>query len=1085
MSSQYPVASSDLLETFLQDAGDALASFASTTYHLQHERNADAVRELGIVSHRLRGAAALCGFPQMSRLASMIERLTASAPRLGDEEFNSFVTFTEQVAAILNTALARVAANEAEGDLGLELAEIGGTEVLMHLLRANPQAFVQNSAAISTQDRQQVEDAKLTEFLRKYYRENQEDWEFFAPEVLEHVETVQDILANQNEDSLSEENITQLFRSMHTIKGASYMVDLRPLGDLAHRLEDLMDRVRSGTLPFDKQVSSSLRSGAKAIEQHLYTAEGRNVGLEHSLATLREALAGLEPDPKAEQALVNALQRFAEAEGEGWEELDGKLRAQIRRVRDLLNNSGFHDAPALYAEVQDLRADVAGTAEPIETLVSGLEQLLGALNSVSASQWQSQLDALQQVTEQALILLEHFLGLADLPAADGDGSAQELRRVLQEFSRLMHAAKPGSETVTLTALAPQAGAEPVLAGQNTQTQSGGRSGNTLRVRLDRLNSLMGLAGEMVDVRARLEHQIGQFGEIRELLELSQGRLMRAVTDLETQYLNPRLSSLDQRKQTSQEASEARMQFETFAELELDTYSDLNIFTRSVTEMATDLSEIQLQLNQALHASADELDALRKLSRSIRSEVSRTRMVPIGTLFTRLRRLLQDDARKSFRVVMSGEATEIDNVILEGIADPLLHLVKNALAHGIEPRNVREERGKDPSGTVALRAHVEGNQVVIEVEDDGAGIDSTALRNQAVLRGFRHYEEVDAMSEHEALRLMFIPGLSTAKSISSDAGRGVGMDVVASEIETLNGEINVYTRLGQGSRFEMRLPLTLVVSEALQVRAGGTTFGFAIDVIGGLTEVSRDHVTLGHISYAGEDMPLYALTELLHLRESSENEGEILPAVILNARGKNFAVAVDSLLEIEEAVLRPLGHIMNNIGYLAGATTSSTGNVILLLDPPGLAALLERAPAAPSTTDYSAITVAPSRGAHDYNLLLVDDSVSVRRVVSKMLERAGYRVTTAADGQVALDLILEGNSYDAVLTDLEMPRMNGFELIESLRRRPESATLPICVMTTRAGEKHSNLAFSLGANAYLTKPIDEGRLLGFLDKTLVD
>ncbi len=748
---------------------------------------------------------------------------------------------------------------------------------------------------------------------------------------------MQDTLAQVDPSAgeLSDEHMAQLFRSAHTIKGSSYTVDLQPLGDLGHLIEDLMAEVRETELPFDQEVHEVLLDGTRVMAMMLATAEGESTELETRLPELQTRLASL-------------------------------------------------------------------------------------------------------------------LGVA-LPTAETPQAAQATQRVVQEVAPVRKTPK---------------------------------SVRTIRVGLDKLDTLMNLAGETVAQRSRLGRQLAQLGEVRQLLELSQGRMTRTINDFEEQYLNPRLAAQSAeklrqqggQKQTAQAPKTNAPVQEMFDELEFDTYNDLNILARSIGEMSNDLDEIQGQLGNLVQGFEDETESLQKISRALRSEVSRARMVPIGQLFSRLSRLVQSSADKAYRMKTSGESAEIDNVILEEITDPLLHLVKNAIAHGVEPREVRKRQGKEPEGTVSLRAYLQGNSIVIDVEDDGAGIDADSLRRKAVEKGFRTQDDVDAMNDQEALQLMFIPGLSTAEAVTTEAGRGVGMDAVATNIQRLKGEIQVFTKPGQGTRFSLKLPLTLLVSEALTIRVSGQAYAFSLNTVRELRTVSQEVTKEGSVTFEGHTVPIYNLAELLNLPSA---ETDRVSLVILEAAGERLALVVDAFEEIDEVVIKPLGDTLAGLYYLSGATVSSTDEVVLLLEPTGLTRLAKEA-TQPAQVRAQMPVFTPKSVQR---VLLADDSVSVRRVVGKMLERAGFDVTTAVDGQDAFDIVMRGESFDAILTDLEMPRMNGYELIEALRRRDENETTPICVMTTRAGAKHMDLAFALGANEYLSKPVDESKLLGYLERAL--
>ena len=493
-------------------------------------------------------------------------------------------------------------------------------------------------------------------------------------------------------------------------------------------------------------------------------------------------------------------------------------------------------------------------------------------------------------------------------------------------------------------------------------------------------------------------------------------------------------------------------------------------------MANDLFEIQTQLARIGGNLAAETETIQKLSRSLRGEVGRARLVPVRGLFSRLKRLLVAGEGKSFTLTTAGETTEIDNVILEAVADPMLHLVKNAIAHGVEPEAVRIERGKPAQGRVSLRAYHQSNYVFIEVQDDGAGIDVARVKAKAVAKGFRSQAEVDAMSDAEATALIFLPGLSTKDDVTTQAGRGVGMDVVAENVRRLKGEIGVSSEWGRGTRFTLKLPLTLIVSEALLVGVGEQTFAFPVSAVRALRTAPRSSVKAEgdekRVLFENRSLPLLPVRTILGLPAMDAGDaGPDASFVVLETGSGTVAAEVDAFLDIEEMVIKGLSAMLAKLSYLSGAAVSNTGEVVLVLDPAGLLRL-SQGKESPFVSAQGPTRVRETKR----RLLLVDDSISVRRVVGKMLTRAGFDVVLASDGQDALEKLLVGARFDAILTDLEMPRVNGYELIEEVRRKPDTAAVPIIVMTTRAGDKHMRLALELGATNYFAKPIDESKLL---------
>ena len=474
----------------------------------------------------------------------------------------------------------------------------------------------------------------------------------------------------------------------------------------------------------------------------------------------------------------------------------------------------------------------------------------------------------------------------------------------------------------------------------------------------------------------------------------------------------------------------------------------------------------------MRAVREDAAQVQRLTWGLRGEITRSRLVRIGTLFARSVRQVRAvarDAGKSVDLQLAGEGVELDNTIIEQIADPLLHLVQNAVFHGIESEDERRAAGKPAHGTMHLRAYQEGGAVFVEVEDDGRGIDADRLRASAVRGGFLDEEAAARLSEREALDLVFLPGFSTAAVATAVAGRGVGMDVVRTNVLRVGGEIDVETEVGVGTRFTLKLPLTVLIGHALGIRIGDSELAVPVTSVRGLHAVRPEEIHAGPdgetVDIEGEALDLVRLDRALGL--AGGLPGPRVPVLALRAGRRVFAAAVDEFLGKQEIVIKSLGAFLEEVGPWAGASVGGDGRVVLLLDP---ARLVERARTSrPAPRRIAAHPSLPAGSAP--RVLVVDDSLSVRKFVGLMLERAGLEVRTAGDGAEALSL-LGAEVVDVVVTDLEMPRVNGFELIGDMRRRPETRDIPVMVLTTRAGEKHLALARRLGVEHCVTKPVDE-------------
>ena len=891
---------------FLMEAWDALAAVEEAGARLSAgEVPADTRETLFVVAHRLRGTAVLHGFAGAAEVAEAMERSLAclrGTPTAA--EVRSVAARLAELAQALKAAL----------DAGRDGAGEPTAAEAVDPLRAELDAFAAANADIVA---------------------------YFVPEAMEHLETIAASLLAIGRAGPASDDVARLFRAVHTLKGAAYVVGCTPVGDVAHRMEDLLVAVRERRAALTPAAVDSLLTGVDAVKAMLGGDRGTG------LSALREA----------------ALEAL-----------------------------GAHLAPA---PAEGPHREPGPPPRPV----------------------------------------------ASLPPP------------------------------TLT-LAPERQGHPSRA-------SGGRQ--TIRVGLERLDALMDLIGEVVVARSRLDRRAADLDRIATALLASRSRMVRAVGDFERRHLESRLTGTPPPPAEEPPAANTGLSVaEIFAELEFDRDDDVSLLARSVGEISSDVTEAHSELTSLARALRDELGHVQRLAGALRGEIGRARLIPIGTLFTRFVRQGQEAARAAGRMVRietSGDGVELDAGTIEQIVDPLLHLVQNAVTHGIEDAEERRALGKPATGGVILDAHPQGGFVFVEVADDGRGIDTDALRRRAVAHGLLDADAGAALSEDEALELMFVPGLSTASTVTTASGRGVGMDVVRTNVRRLGGEVEVRTVPGAGARFTLKLPLTVLVSEALVVRAGGEALALPLGALRQVTTVEAHEIRtidgVEAVAAEGELIPLFTLAHALALPAGARERR--IPVLVLRAGATPFAVAVDEVLHREDIVIKSLGRFLDGIGPFSGATVSAEGQVTLLLDP---ARLLEAA----RTPRPVRAPRPPVVAAEPRRVLLVDDSLSVRKFVGQMLERAGLAVTTATDGADALARLGDA-PFGVVVTDLEMPRVNGYELIEAIRRRPALRELPVVVLTTRAGDKHASLARQLGVRHYVTKPVEEQAFVQLLESLL--
>jgi chemosensory pili system protein ChpA (sensor histidine kinase/response regulator) len=476
------------------------------------------------------------------------------------------------------------------------------------------------------------------------------------------------------------------------------------------------------------------------------------------------------------------------------------------------------------------------------------------------------------------------------------------------------------------------------------------------------------------------------------------------------------------------------------------------------------------------------------------------MVPIGNLYTRLSRTARDAAKvcgKSVDLELVGEDTRLDNNIVQQITDPLIHLVRNAIAHGIEDGPGRDRAGKSARGKVTVRAFHRGNHVFIEVQDDGSGLDYARIRQKGIDAGLVSAAEAEHLSENELRAFLFHPGFTTAESKTEVAGRGVGLDVVRNNVHSLNGEIEIRSEAGNGTCFGVKVPLTLIISQALFVRSGATVLAMPLAVVEEIRRLRPEEIedVGGKLltKVRGVVTEVVRLDNALALPPIEPTNG-YMNMVIVRAAGRQVGVVVEEVLGKDEVVIKNLGQYLRRVKLFPGATISTDGSLILLVDVNRLAGVSAAeldvvvpsanaarifGPGAMAVASGSIPAAAVDEPAEEKVVVIADDSISVRKFVGRILEKAGYCVKLASDGLEAAELVAQVGCH-LVITDIEMPRMNGYELMSHLRQDPATRRIPVLVVTSRAGAKHRERAMKEGAASFLTKPVQEEQLLAVVE-----
>jgi chemosensory pili system protein ChpA (sensor histidine kinase/response regulator) len=1095
-----------LVSIFVAEAADDMATLAALLHSQGTAHPAPAeIHRHHTIGHKLKGAALLYGFPGLAQLGELLELLLEDPGAVADARWPCVVTLLREIVERFQAQLDLIGTGGVDGGPSAELAD-------------RVKALLAPSASCQT-DETCLSDRYVIPEL------DAEVLSYFEPEVEEYLQTIDTLVQHLRSNLNDPDTIHRLFRVAHTLKGSAYTVGFQVIGDVALPIEAYMTAVREGHAAITPEWIPHLEAAVRLIRALMRRDMSRIDSLRQQVTSVLSNLQGLtarngtmadgqasggpsqvECGAEAATACVHGGHPVGRSDQGGPElsdqylvpSLDAEVLSYFApEAQEYLETL---EALLLRLEVESHNPDIIhqlfrtahtlkGSAytvgfQSIGDLTHHIEDFMGAVREGRVSLRPGHADLLLRAIDVIRTLMRRD---ASTVSRTRDRFAASLREVkgLEHLAEGQGVEPVGSASRTLESQDVEPAPSPAQDGSPTGDGKSPDERDVIRVSRGRLERLLNLVGELVIDRGRLEQRLRVLERLSQQVLANKTRLMDAVRSFEEKHT---FSFQPMPGVAIEPPSPSLPGLRDFGSLEFDKYDDFNILARRISEVSADIAESMSQLNASIRRAQDDMGQLQQLTLGMRDEIARARMVPIGTLFTRFRRAAREMARttgKDVNLETSGEHTEIDTGVVERLVDPLVHLVRNAVYHGIEPPGVRLSQRKAVSGTVYLHAAHRGNTVTIEVEDDGAGLDLQKIKAKAVRLGLLRPDLADLLPEAEIIKFIFVPGFSTAESVGEHAGRGVGLDVVKRVIERMNGHIEVESVLGQGTKFTLHLPLTLLIATALVVRVQNERYAIPLPSVREVTMPSAMSLqTMGDrtvLQIGTEAIEVHPLAQLL--RGSDGLVEQAMPVVIVKTPGGPLGCAVDELLGRQEIVIKPLGALKPfERSVFGGATIDPEGRIILVLDISRLTAREYREALPLSTLESAA--VGPEEHADvlaaDYQppqmpLLLIDDSLSIRKFVGRMLESAGYAVETAVDGEEGLRKA-STRAYRLIITDLEMPKLNGFEVIQALRGRPQTQKTPILVMTTRAGEKHRQMAITIGASGYIAKPVEERALI---------
>lgn len=728
-------------------------------------------------------------------------------------------------------------------------------------------------------------------------------------------------------------------------------------------------------------------------------------------------------------------------------------------------------AHRIESEIEHLGSDAAASQEfePLLTRFDAMEATFEALRHADAA------------AAAAPVVLAPLVAAEPSPKS---APAEEAAADVPEAP--VQSAAPGAESGSRKLMVPA----PQSMAMQPLRQAASAS---IRVRSQLLDRMVNQAGEVMITRSRLEAELSQLRGSLNDMSGNLNRLRQQLRDIELQAETQMQSRLAQ-------AKEAQAGFDP---LEFDRFTRVQELTRMMAESVNDVATVQRTLQRTVEATEDDLIAQARQTRELQRDLLRTRMVEFEGISERLYRVVRQASKetgKQVRLDLLGGTMEMDRGMLDRMTPAFEHLLRNCVAHGIESTQVRTDAGKDPVGLITVHLRQEGNDVSVDFSDDGAGLNLGRIREKAISLGMVTADQ--ALTDQDAANLIFMPGFSTAAQVTELSGRGIGMDVVRSEVNALGGRIETSTVAGQGTHFKLVLPLTTAVTQVVMIRSGNLSVGVPANVVETVRRASAKELqqayNTGTLEVAGESMPFFwsgALLQASH--HSAEAQGKTTPVVIFRSAAQRIALHVDEVLGNQEVVVKNLGPQLSRLPGLAGMSVLASGAVVLIYNPVALASVYGQqarawssdraephmlegsgAASASGTGSVAKTTVLTPAAPQIPLILVVDDSITVRRVTQRLLQREGYRVAMAADGLQALERLQEERPT-VVLSDIEMPRMDGFDLARNIRADVRLNNLPIIMITSRIAEKHREHAKELGVDHYLGKPFSEEELMSLV------
>jgi len=919
--------------------------------------------------------------------------------------------------------------------------------------------------------------------------------EIFKEESSNFINIIENSIESLKTGEQSSEAIHQFEYASHSLKSAAKMLGFREIGQIADGLEQLAESLSKNEIIHDDQIDDVLTKSVVTIKA---LSEGEKL----SSSDIADMLNQLE--------IQRIIERQSESEDLQALKTDGSERFEIDPMIDLFIKEAWELLEKINRDLVEL--EKKHDSELLKNLNRNVHTLKGS----------AQMMQFEKIGKISHAIEDFFENHQDDKEALPDGALDPIFKGFDEIQELMESVKTGKgevssnydevlanlgisveekpkiesepERIEKEPAIPQDAPEPETIEHKVPSLSADESQQLIKISTTRLDNLINMAAELVINKTQLVNYIDSLKKIGIDLDKDRDLLKNADYTLDDIIIK--------RKKTEVE-SEDSIDMVDYSD---DSFNDLSNVSSNFKQTLTTIDSVTSKFNSLTQGFEQNIGRIANLIKMLHDDILQVRMLPIENLFNRFPRAVRDlshQQKKKVDLVIQGEQTEMDRAMIESLTDPIMHLLRNAIDHGIETPADRKTDGKDESGTIFLKAHQDKNQIIIEVQDDGRGINLEAIKNKLIEKNIVNEEQLNEISTAEVLDYIFSPGFSTRDEASEVSGRGIGLDVVADQVQKLKGDIRVNSTPGNGTTFSIRVPLTLIISQVMLFKQADQILAVPLISVEESIQLNIDTITIKdnkkYINVREESIPVLDLNELLKFAEPKET-GEV-QAILIQETGIRYALIVDEVIRREEIVIKSLGDHLQNLEYVSGGTILGDGSIALIIDTTAIVRKVEKDykefSQDLSTTPKIKKQTVPLKEQQDIDksidkhkisdrkpvALIVDDSISVRRFVASVLEKNNYTTILASNGVDAIDCLAK-TTFDIMVTDLEMPKMHGFELIEKVRAQKKYKKLPIVILTGRAGKKHKKMGVELGANAFIVKPFKEIDLLKTLKKFIV-